>query len=232
MAEDFFIPKITAEGLADSGARLAGQLASELLAKARKNRPSVNPYSKGINTNQFRPFNADNNPYSGKVSTVVTADKGLYKSELGTSVYADVTFGDKTTPTVYTDKNGKKITIPVITFQAILISISYPRNIVKTEIQGRDGTVKEYIGEGDAVVTFRGVITGANGSYPSSKVEQLQKLIKAPIAIPVICTFLNDKDILNIVFEDRQLDQEEGGYSYQTFVLNAISDTPQELQIL
>ena len=231
MANDFFIPKITLEGLAESGARLAGQLASEAISKARLNAPKTNPYVKGISSTSNSPINS-NNPYSGKISAVITADQELYKSDIGTSVYADVTFGDPTTPTIYTNKNGKQITIPVITFQAILISLSYPRNIVKTEIQGRDGTVKEYIGESDAHITFRGVITGANGSYPSAEVQQLQSLIKAPIAIPIVCTFLNDKDIHSIVFEDRQLDQEEGGYSYQTFVLNAISDVPQELQIL
>ena len=91
------------------------------------------------------------------------------KSELGTPVYSQVTFGLKTgskgvksypmdgsldKPITYSDikyslpNSDKVYRLPVMTFQAILISVSFPRNIVKTEIQGRNGTVKEYIGEG------------------------------------------------------------------------------------
>ena len=216
--------QITNEGLALNGARVAGQIAAELIAKARNNRPKVNPYTKGINTVVPHYGVGGNNPYQQQITE---ADIPLYKSDIGTSVYADVTFGS----VKYKDRNNKDITTPSVTYQAILISLSFPRNIVKTEIQGRDGTVKEYIGEGDAQISFRGVITGTNGSYPSDEVDDLLKVIKAPVAIPVICTFLNDKGIANVVFEDRTLDQEEGGYSYQTFTLQAISDTPQELQI-
>lgn len=222
--------QITTEGLLLNGARAAGEKVVQLLTKKRLHTPKSNPFQKGINSTANSPI-ISNNSYSGKIPLIYEADQELYKSDIGTSVYADVTFGDPTTPTIYTDKNGNKITIPVVTFQAILISLSYPRNIVKTEIQGRDGTVKEYIGEGDAQISFRGVITGGNGRYPSDEVQPLIDLIKAPIAIPVVCTWLNDKGIHNIVFEDRTLDQEEGGYSYQTFVLQAISDTPQELLI-
>jgi hypothetical protein len=118
-----------------------------------------------------------------------------------------------------------------MTFQAILISVSFPRVIIKTEIQGRNGTVKEYIGEGDAQIGFRGVICGANGQYPASEVVALLKIVQAPVEIPVICSYLHNLGIYTIVFEDRTFDQEEGGYSYQTFSFSAISDTPQELKI-
>jgi len=156
------------------------------------------------------------------------------KSELGTDVYSQVTFGTRagqTGNTTYTGIDGVVYVLPIITFQAILVSVSFPRNIVKTEIQGRNGTVKEYIGEGDAMISFRGVITGKNGHYPKDEVNALKMLIKAPVSIPVVSDYLNNLDIYNIVFDDRSLEQEEGGYSYQTFSLNAMSDYPVELHI-
>ena len=217
--------QITPEGLLLNGARAAGEKVVQFLTKKRLKTHKSNPFQKGIASNQAVLSNGSNN-YSGKIESS-SQDLPLYTSELGTSVYSDVTFESVT----YTDRTGKSITTPQVKYQAILISLSFPRNIVKTEIQGKDGTVKEYIGEGDAQISFRGVITGTNGSYPSNEVEKLKKVIKAPVAIPVTCIFLNDKDIYNIVFEDRTLDQEEGGYSYQTFVLQAISDTPQEFLI-
>ena len=207
----FVIPKETPEGLILSGARVAGEFATIAAAKAR------------ILANN------SSNPYIGNTNTIFAdlADSELYKSEIGTPVYADVTFDTVT----YIDANNKKQTTPKITFQAILISLSFPRVIIKTEIQGRNGTVKEYIGEGDAQISFSGVIVGLNGQYPTDAVNQLLQVIQAPIEIPVICKYLNDKGVQTIVFEDRTFNQEEGGYSYQQFSLSAISDTPQELKM-
>ena len=165
-------------------------------------------------------------------------------SELGTPVYSDVTFQS----IIYTDNNGNVITTPEMTFQAILLDVVFPRNIIKTVIQGRNGTVKEYIGEGDAEITFRGVITSGqniirngsntaprtkslNGVAPKEAIIALQQIITAPCPIPVISWYLNNLNINSVVFEARTLGQEEGGYSYQQFSLAAISDTPQELII-
>ena len=204
----FFKPNITKLGAGLALGRIGGELAVEAMTKARLNRPKPNPYA-------------------GQIDQGILRDSELYKSELGTSVYADVTFDSVN----YTDISGREVTTPKMKFAAILVSVAFPRRTVKTEIQGRNGTVKEYIGEDDAQVSFRGVITGSNGSYPQVEVSRLKDLIKAPVAIPVICAFLQNLDIDTVVFEDRQLEQEEGGYSYQTFSLNAISDTPQELLI-
>ena len=226
MADKFIIPTITPQSLLNTGLQVAAQIATELAGEARNNAPKSNPYTKGIATIQPHASFQTNSPYDGKIASN-DPDLPLYASDLGTNVYADVTFDSVT----YTDSNNKPIITPSMTLQAILVDVVFPRNIVKTEIQGTDGTVKEYIGEGDAQITFRGVLTGTNGSYPSEDVSTLLKIIKAPVAIPVTCTYLNDKGIYNVVFEDRTLGQTEGGYSYQTFSLPAISDTPQELSM-
>lgn len=209
----YFIPRVSPAQIAIIGTRSNGIIAANLLAEARNNRPV-------------------NNPYVGQINDTGEAKTHLYRSDLGTYVYIDVTFGDSQNPTVYRDlKTNTDITLPIMTFQAILCSVVFPRNIVKTEIQGRNGTVKEYIGEGDAQISFRGIITGLNGQYPADLVAQLRALSLAPIPVPVISEFLNNLDIYTVVFEDRSFEQEEGGYSYQAFSLNAISDTPQELKM-
>lgn len=203
----FIIKKENITSIPLMGARFAGERAIITADESRKKQQGNNPFQ--INAGQ------SDAPL-------------LYKSELGTQVMADVTFKS----VIWTDTKGGKHVTKQQTFQAILIDLTFPRNIVKTEIQGRNGTVKEYIGEGDAQISFRGVITGQNGQYPESKVQDLVQLLKAPIPIEVICSYLNNKGVFTIVFEDRTLSQEEGGYSYQTFSLNAISDIPIELQIL
>lgn len=211
--KEFFIPKVSAQQIAIIGARTGGVIAASVAADARNNVRQPNPYN-------------------GRIDQSNLGATELYKSDLGTPVFIDVTFGDQNNPTVYRDlRTGIDMTLPVITFQSILVSVTFPRNIVKTEIQGRNGTVKEYIGEGDASINFRGIITGTNGNYPAESVAILKELVYAPVPVPVISEYLNNLDIYTVVFEDRTFEQEEGGYSYQTFSLNAISDTPQELKL-
>ena len=208
-AKTIFIPKLTTLGTGLTIGRTAGILAVEAMGKARQNAPRQNKYIDGID------------PINKKDPALSTL------SQLGTLIWDRVMFPK----TKYIDEYGQSKTTPEITFEAILISVSFPRNIVKTSIQGRPGTVKEYIGEGDAQITFRGVIAGANGHYPIEEVSVLKDILKAPVPIPVISRYLQNLDIHSVVFEDRTIDQEDGGYSYQTFSINAISDTPQELLI-
>lgn len=155
------------------------------------------------------------------------ADYNLLGQSLGNPVYTNLTIMGGS----YTDNQGNTINYPRVDFESILISVTLPRNIVKTKIQGRDGTVKEYIGEDDASISIRGIIAGPNGHWPIEEVTQLKQVIKAPVAVEVVSAYLQALDIHSIVFEDRELNEDEGGYSYQTFTLNAVSDVPQELRL-
>jgi hypothetical protein len=177
------------------------------------------------NVNHLKP---PQNPYLGKSDMVtIPRDKELYKSALGTSVVINLIFDSVS----YTDLNTKKvITTRLMQFDAVLCTISQAKKIVKTEIQGRDGTVKEYIGMDDYEVSINGIIAGANGVYPMETVQELKKILDAPVPIPVTSNFLNNMDIFNVVVADYTLPQEAGGYSTQNFSISAISDTPIELQ--
>ena len=148
---------------------------------------------------------------------------------LGTPVYADVTLnGGK-----YTDNvTGKVIEFPTIKMAAVLLTINFAARIIKTEIQGRNGTVKEYIGEDDAKITIQGVISGTNGHYPAYEVGQLNLWRSAPVSKGITSTFLQNLGIDNMVVESFDVPQIMGGYSYQTFSINAISDLPVELKIV
>lgn len=177
--------------------------------------------------------NAQKNPYDGKVPNAVQMDPALYRSNLGTPVLTDLTLGDKvnTQNNQWTDQNGRVYSFQPITLVAVLINASFPKKIVKTEIQGRSGTVKEYIGEDDAQLTISGIICGSNGHYPIDEVKQLMEIRKAPIPIVVTSNYLQNLDIDMLVIEDIELGQDEGGWSYQTFSIKAISDLPVELMI-
>lgn len=151
-----------------------------------------------------------------------------YKGSLTTPVFTDLEFQSVT---YETNIKGRFITTPNIKYYTVLLGVTQAKKIVKTEIQGRDGTVKEYIGMDDYGITINGVITAGNGYSPASDVSQLKQILDAPIPIPVASAYLNNLSITNLVIESYELAQEAGGYSYQTFTINAISDVPVELRL-
>lgn len=170
------------------------------------------------------------NPYNADAigQNYQEPDKVLYKSALGTPVFADLTLKGGS----YTDQiSGRLINFPEIKFASVVITCDFAARIIKTEIQGRDGTIKEYIGQDDAKVSIQGIITGWNGHYPIDEVASLNEWRKAPVSKAVVSTFLQNLGIDNLVVEDFSLPQVAGGYSYQTFTINCISDFPVELKI-
>lgn len=167
------------------------------------------------------------NPYDGKIDQTSFVDPELYKSSLGTPVVTNVVLRGGS----YKNTSGQQIVFNDITLNTVLVTVSQAKKIVMTEIQGYDGTVKEYIGLDDYQVTINGIITGPNGHYPQDEVNALHQLAKAPIAIKVTSRYLQNIDINMLVVKDFFYDQEAGGYSKQNFTLNCVSDAPLILQI-
>lgn len=156
------------------------------------------------------------------------SDPALYRSLLGTPVYADLEF---LSDNYETKTKGLFRDTPNFKTASVLMTVSQGKKIIKTEIQGRDGTVKEYIGMDDFQIQINGIITGPNGHYPIDEVASLKQILDAPIPIPVASTYLNNIGINLIVIEGYELAQEAGGYSYQTFSITCCSDVPQELRL-
>lgn len=190
--------------------------------------PLVSQLIRTFNVGAIKPLAVRDNPYEGKVDQTDNRDPELYKSALGTPVVIDLTFKSVT----YTDfARNRQVTTDEVRLQTVLCTISRPSIIVKTQIQGRNGTVKEYISKEDFAVTINGIISGDNGQYPETEALAVQRLCEAPVAIPVVSRFLNGMGIYNIVVEDYSMPQTAGGISRQEFTINSISDEPLELQI-
>ena len=190
-----------------------------------KNNTPVGTVAKYAGLNNVRIINASVIPYV--ILNGVLKDLPIGISELGTPIYSDLTFDACS----YTDNNGRRIDVDEVNVQTVLITLDQPINIVKTVIQGRDGTVKEYIGKDDMQVTINGIITGKNGVYPLQKVNDLKAWLDAPISKGLTTWWLDNLGISNVVVSSFQFPQTEGGYSYQVFSISAISDTPVELKI-
>ena len=105
------------------------------------------------------------------------------------------------------------------------------KNIVKTSIAGTDGTVKEYMSEGDYIINLKGVIVGetANQRPDITKLNSLVAYLKAPLSLPVSCNFLNEWLITSVVVESYKVGQREGARNIIDVEINMLSDSVIEL---
>jgi hypothetical protein len=159
-----------------------------------------------------------------------------YTSSLGTLVFSNIEFlpGTYETNTKGVFKSfGSSTNGPDrLRYEQVLITVSQQKLIVKTQIQGRNGSVKEYIGLDDYQVQVNGIITGNNGHMPIDEISALQKMCIAPIPIEVASTYLQLFGIDYLVLDSFEFPESEGGYSYQKFTLSFFSDTQQELELI
>lgn len=115
--------------------------------------------------------------------------------------------------------------------EGVIIDVSNPRNIVKTAIAGLDGTVKEFINNGDFHVSIKGYFASVNPDvFPDVETRALNTYCKAPVSLKVTNVFLNDYfGITDLVVENYMFKQEEGVRNIQFFEMQCVSDTPNEI---
>jgi hypothetical protein len=113
----------------------------------------------------------------------------------------------------------------------VLIEVSQSKTIIKTAIQGIDGTVKEFISDSDYQVSIKGLIASEDRNYPESDVTTLIDILKKKEAIRVTSAFLNYLKIDDLVVESYNLKMQEGFENIQLFEMQCVSDRPVELII-
>lgn len=142
----------------------------------------------------------------------------------------------------YKTLDGNVIEFDGIRVDAVLFNVTQTKNIIKTPIQGRNGTIKEYISDGDYFISADGVIVGetdqsgrnftvkaGDGIFPENDFRKLVEILKCPEPIEIVSEFLDFFEIRNVVIESAAFDQTSGDRSRQVFSLKMISDTPIEL---
>ncbi len=120
-----------------------------------------------------------------------------------------------------------------------IITITQDRNIVTTPLQGMDGTVKEYISDGDYQISIDAAISGyQEGSldyenskaYPMEQMKPLMKLLKLKDSLKVHCDFLTLFDITDAVVKTYGMIQETHS-NRQSFNIQLLSDTAYEVKL-
>lgn len=150
----------------------------------------------------------------------ITEDQ-VGRSYLGTPVIDNLEFPAG----AYTDLDGNTITYPALVVDSVIFEVSRPRNIVKTSVQGRNGQVKEYISDGDYIVTCRGTLSSRDNVIPETDARALAELMGIPQQLPVVSLFLNDIfEIFDIVIESWTMAQAVGVRNEIPFTFTASSD--------
>jgi hypothetical protein len=136
-------------------------------------------------------------------------------SLMGTPVFADIE--------LYIDNVARLYN------QSVLITINQQKNIVRTSVNNRKGTIKEYITDGDFSVQIQGILVGDGNNYPIDDVHTLHKLLSEPQNIKVISPYLELWGIYELTVETYNIPQQQGWQNIQPFELGAYSDEPIEL---
>lgn len=178
-------------------------------------------------------MDAQNSPYvkedvqNGFVEGDVPLQK--FTSKLNTIVYSNVIFNAG----VILDENGAQVDKwDDFRIDDVLLNVSQSKKIITTEIQGRDGTVKEYIGLDDFQVQITGRLNGTYNVNPKELTRQLKIILSAGQPLEITSWYLQNLDITDIVVKDFNFGQTEGEYSTQYFTINAMSDKRFEAKII
>ena len=117
-----------------------------------------------------------------------TEDYPVGVSQFGTLVFDNLVIP----PSSWTNNQNETIPYAGIEINGIYMEASQEKNIITTEIQGREGAVKEYISSNDTSITIYGQLTGFANLYPTQEVNRLRAILAIPQQIEVRSKFIND----------------------------------------
>lgn len=127
-------------------------------------------------------------------------------------------------------KGGDKITVE---FPDAVAAVSRERHIVSTGLVGRNGTVKEYINEGDwqvnIVVGVQAVRDGVIADeWPGDELREVRRLLEVEESLAVYSEFLDVFNIGRLVIKSYTVTQGTEA-NYQEVNISAVSDEDYEI---
>jgi hypothetical protein len=177
-----------------------------------------------------------------KTSNFVAEEANSNESEkysyLGTQVFSNL----EIPAGKYLTNEGETVDFDGIRIDAVLFDISIEKNIVRTPINGRNGTVKQYISLGDYAIGAKGVIIGetdannagfsvsSTGRVPEAEIRKLNAIFAIPQEIELVSEFLDFFDVSTVVIYSGRFLQREGFIDSVYFNFDMLSDTPIELK--
>ena len=162
----------------------------------------------------------NSNPFEGFVDADLSQDPVVLISELGTPVFDTLTLeipnGDERVGTYL-----------------YVASIAQRKNIVKTPMAGRNGTIKEYMSDGDYSISLSGtILSGVRDVYPEEDVRAMNEIFKASVALNCYNNFLQRLGVTEVVVEDFGWKEQVGSISKQDFTVKLVSNVSYEEEVI
>lgn len=155
---------------------------------------------------------------------VTETDQKIGTSQLNTAVFSNITFSAGSYEPL---DGGETIEYGPLTLNTVLMDVSQSKNIVKTVLQGRNGTVKEYTSSGDFQINIKGAIVSDNANtYPETDVNTFLDICAVPDTLEIVSDFLEQFGIDEVVIESYNMPQREGFNNMQIFSLRLIQNEP------
>lgn len=109
--------------------------------------------------------------------------------------------------------------------------VTLEKNIVQTALQGRNGTIKEYVNDGDYQVEIAAALTSECDQYPREELQRMMSLLKTNDSLLVgDNSFLGLFGITNLIVKSYGFNQETHS-NRQTFTICCLSDTAYEIKL-
>jgi hypothetical protein len=160
---------------------------------------------------------------TGNLSGMQVFDAVIFKKPAGA--------GNQIQTFVPDSRNTGLITANDLVLEVALITATQEKNIVKTAVQGRNGTIKEYVSDGDWQISIRGVIVGElSNKRPSEELKKLDLFRGYNAEIDVISNFLDDLKVYTVVITNVTYEQREGMRNVYDYTLTCLSETPFEIK--
>lgn len=143
-------------------------------------------------------------------------------SALGTPVFDDVTF----LPGNYKPKGGgKQVEYAGLSLQAVKVVVTQSKNIVKTQVAGRDGTIKEYCSLGDFNINITAKISELFNIFPADQLFAWKGLAFTPVKIEIISKFINEYfEVYDVVVTDFDASPVVGSLNEVNLNISLLSD--------
>ena len=162
----------------------------------------------------------------------VNNDTPLYTSYMGTKYYTHVELSIPVNNNPNSLNPDPNTTTPSIIFRSALVTINQIRNIVKTDIQGRNGSIKEYISMGDYTIRIEGMIVSQDVNapmrFPEEEVDAFKEIMEFTSDtndnnLDIICPLVN-KFATRVVVEEYELKEIQGSINALEFSISLLSD--------
>ncbi|MEK0369737.1 MAG: DUF6046 domain-containing protein [Nitrosopumilus sp.] len=137
----------------------------------------------------------------------ISFEESIGVSQLGTLLFDDITFPAGS----YKTLEGIVVEYEKLQLQSVLMIVGQTKNIVKTQISGRNGTVKEYNNDGDYEIALQANINELENVFPAEQIQAFVEIKKVPQEIPILSKILNSFfEIDNVVIEEFSLNPQTG----------------------